>query len=566
MLSQLAIRNYAIVDQLDIEFRPGMSAITGETGAGKSIILGALGLALGDRADKDSVAGSASKADITAHFDLRDLHLASEWLREHELLSVDDTDSCMLRRVVSADGRSRAWVNGFPVTLQQLKTIGEMLIDIHSQHEHQSLLNRSTHLRLLDEFAAQQALAGEVRQLHRQWKSTRQQLEELRSDSEARLAQQQLVRYQLDELQALGLEEGELAALDQEYRELNSADQSLDTVRQLLEICSDNEQHNVLAAISRAQALLEDLPVLPASLAGTVELLSGAAIQIEEAVSEFNRSVDGFEANPQRLQEINQRMADIQALARKHRSRPEELAQLCVSLQEQLQGALDNEEALAQLEKQADALYASYRLKAAALSKQRKNAAERLASGINQQLAELGMPNARLQVQLTATPEDQHAATGLESVEFLVSTNPGQPAKPLIKIASGGELSRISLAIQVVTAKTSVIPTLVFDEVDVGIGGAVAKSVGRLLRELGEHGQVLSVTHQALVAAQAHQHLFVSKSSSKSAAAAAIKATRTTIRELSEQERVEEIARMLGGEQETGFSPESLAHAQELVR
>jgi DNA repair protein RecN (Recombination protein N) len=564
MLNQLAIRNYAIVEYLQMDFSPGMSAITGETGAGKSIILGALGLTLGDRGDKDSVASGAAKADITAQFDLRDLASATDWLTENELLSEAEPDICILRRIVASDGRSKAWVNGCPVTLQQLKIIGEMLIDIHSQHEHQSLLNRATHLRLLDDFAGQQPQAQKLRQLHRQWKDKQQQLEQLNAQAETVRAQHQLVRYQLEELQELALQTGELDSLQQEYLQLNNADTTLATAQQLLDLCSENEEQNILGAINQALAMVQGLPAIPPGLLITTELLNNAAIQIEEAVSELSRNIDGFEANPQRLEEINQRLADIQALARKHRVKPEELGELQINLQEQLQGALNNEEAAANLHKAEDALRREYLQLAATLSKLRRSAALRLASGINQQLTELGMANAKLEVEITPLDPRSPTPHGLESIEFLVSTNPGQAPKPLIKIASGGELSRISLAIQVITAKTSVIPTLVFDEVDVGIGGGVAKSVGRLLRELGEHGQVLSVTHQALVAAQAHQHLFVSKVAGKDSKGEAV--VTTQIRELNEQERIQEIARMLGGEADTGFSKESLAHAQELVR
>ncbi len=567
MLNQLAIRNFAIVDHLQMEFRPGMSAITGETGAGKSIILGALGLTLGDRADKDSVAAGAEKADITAQFDLRNLADATAWLDENELLSEAEPQSCILRRVVGNDGRSKAWVNGCPVTLQQLKIIGEMLIDIHSQHEHQSLLNRATHLRLLDDFAGLQSQATQLRQIHRQWRDKQQQRQQLLDQTNALTAQNQLLRYQVEELLELDLQQGELTALEQEYLTLNNADTTLATAQQLLDICSENENLNIVAALNQTISLLQSLPTMPAGLANTADLLSNAAIQVEEAVSELSRNIDSFEANPARLEQINQRLADIQALARKHRVKPEELETLQQNLQEQIQGAMNNEELIARLEKEEAGLLKEYLQLAETLSKQRTKAALELSKGINQQLTELGMANARLEIILNKVDGGSPAPHGLETAEFLVSTNPGQPAKSLIKIASGGELSRISLAIQVITAQTSATPTLVFDEVDVGIGGGVAKAVGRLLRELGEHGQVLSVTHQALVASQAHHHLYVSKAGSsngKDSKSAALVSTQ--IRELDEQERIREVARMLGGEAESGFTPESLAHAQELVR
>lgn len=564
MLTQLSIRHYAIVDHLEIEFRPGMSVITGETGAGKSIILGALGLTLGDRADKGIISSNASRADISAHFDATDQPLARAWLQENELLAGDDPHDCLLRRVVSDDGRSKAWVNGFPVTLQVLKTIGEMLIDIHSQHEHQSLLDRTTHLRLLDEFIGESALIEEVRRTARDWKKNRDRLEQLSQHSEEFSAQVQLIRYQIDELDELALEPGELQSLDEEYRRLNSADSTLAAAQQVLDLCCENDEHTLQRGLNQALHLLQELGGKTGALVPVAELLNTAAIQIDEAIVELRRSIDDFDANPVRLEEINQRLATIHQIARKHKLKPDELAQLHDSLRQQLEGFGNSDEALARLAAQDKELKRQYLQLAERLSQLRQRAGKRLAEQINLQIAELGMSNARLSVALTPGNGESPSMHGQESVEFLVSTNPGQEPRPLIKIASGGELSRISLAIQVITAQTSSTPTLVFDEVDVGIGGGVARSVGRLLRELGGRGQVLCVTHQAQVASQGHQHLFVSKLAQGANGDAAVTGTR--IRELDAEEKVREIARMLGGESEAdGFTPESLAHAQEML-
>ncbi|MDP1931263.1 MAG: DNA repair protein RecN [Gammaproteobacteria bacterium] len=564
MLTQLSIRHYAIVDHLEIDFRPGMTVITGETGAGKSIILGALGLTLGDRADKGIISSNASKADITAHFDTNDQPLARAWLEENELLTGDDQQECLLRRVVSDDGRSKAWVNGFPVTLQVLKTIGEMLIDIHSQHEHQSLLDRATHLRLLDEFIGDKALVEDLRQVVREWKKNRERLEELSQQSEEFSAQVQLISYQLNELDELALEAGELESLDEEYRRLNSADTTLAAAQQLLDMCCENDEHTLQRDLNQALHLLQELATRTRALDPVAELLNTASIQIDEAIVELRRSIDDFEANPLRLEEINQRLAAIHQIARKHRLKPDELASLHHRLRQQLDGFQHSDEALAQIAAQDRELKQRYLQLAEKLSQHRQNAGMRLAEQINLQIAELGMSNARLSVALTPGNSDNPSPHGLESVEFLVSTNPGQEPRPLLKIASGGELSRISLAIQVITAQTSSTPTLVFDEVDVGIGGGVARSVGRLLRELGGRGQVLCVTHQAQVASQGHQHLFVSKLVQSENGKAA--ATGTRIRELSSEEKIREIARMLGGESGSeDFTPESLAHAQEML-
>jgi DNA repair protein RecN (Recombination protein N) len=464
---------------------------------------------------------------------------------------------------VADDGRSRAWVNGFPVTLQVLKEIGEMLIDIHSQHEHQSLLNRATHLRLLDEFLGETALLDSVRRLSRDWRRNQDQLEALRQRSLDASAQVALLGFQLKELDDLDLQDGELIQLQAEYRHLSSADSMLATARQVLEVCSESDEQNLLSGLHHALGLLQELGARTDALAPVGELLNTATIQIEEAVSELRRTVDHFDANPQRLEQINQRLADIQLQARKHKVRAEDLPELRKRLSEQLSGYEHNDEALANCTAQDQQLRKDYLHHARQLSALRTRAATSLSAQINTQIAELGMSNARLSIALSPTGSDALSAHGLETVEFLVSTNPGQEPRPLIKIASGGELSRISLAIQVITAQTSATPTLVFDEVDVGIGGGVARAVGRLLRQLGERGQVLCVTHQAQVASQGHQHFFVSKAGAPGDA----ERVGTRIRTLTREEQVLEIARMLGGEsEEQGFTPESLAHAEEMLK
>jgi len=564
MLSQLTIAHYAIVDHLEIDFLSGMTAITGETGAGKSIILGALGLTLGDRSDKGVVSHGAKRADISALFDTSKLPYAQKWLKDNELLLDEEPETCLLRRVVSEDGRSKAWVNGFPVNLPVLKTIGEMLIDIHSQHEHQSLLNKATHQRQLDDFMGDASLAKEVRQLSKQWRGNRERLSALLEHSEESSAQAQLIRYQVTELDELGLEDGEIEALDDEYRRLNSADTTVTTAQQLLDLCQDNEDQTILSGINHALALLHELQAKTPSLDPIAELLGNAAVQVEEAVSDLRRQIDQFEANPERLEEINQRQADIHRIARKHKISPDQLGPLRADLQAQLDGLDNSEETIEALRKQDGALRLQYVAQAKVLSAHRTKAAAKLGTLINEQIASLGMSNASLKVALTPFESESPSPSGLESVEFLVSTNPGQEPRPLIKIASGGELSRISLAIQVITAQTSATPTLVFDEVDVGIGGSVARAVGKLLRQLGERGQVFCVTHQAQVASLGHHHLFVSKTAPDKKGERTL--TGTQITELTGDEQVKEIARMLGGESETqDFTPESLAHAQEML-
>lgn len=555
MLRQLSIKNYATVDSLNIEFQSGMSVITGETGAGKSIILGALGLTLGDRADKTVIRTGAAKADICAEFDTKGIKLATEWLTQHEL--DDEPGLCLLRRVVGSDGRSKGYINGSPVTMANLQELGEMLIDIHSQHEHQSLLHRSTHQRLLDEFAVKPALLEALHNNYKQWHQNFQRMELLRDRSEEHSAQTQLLSYQLSELDEMAIGENEVEELEAEFNILNNADESIASVQEALALCSggDDDSQNISSMLSHALAVLGDLSDADARINGIRNLLETANIQLDEAIGELRAFSDEFEADPQRLEAINTRLAALHSLARKHKVKPAELVAVAQSLREQL-GELENsDEELARLAKQDATLRKEHTVLAKEVSTQRAAGAKKLAQKVNSQLKQLGMPNASLEVKLSAVESKQPSQHGDEWVEFLVSTNPGQSAKPLIKIASGGELSRISLAIQVITAQTSHTPTLVFDEVDVGIGGGVARTVGELMRNLGKTTQILCVTHQAQVAGQGHHHFFVSKSSDK-------KSTLTQIVALSDKEKVREVARMLGGED---LSTESLAHAEQMV-
>ncbi|MFM1896757.1 MAG: repair protein RecN [Pseudomonadota bacterium] len=554
MLNQLVIRNYAIVDNLEMDYRPGMTVITGETGAGKSIILGALGLTLGDRADKTVVRSGADKADISALFQIADYPEVQAWLADHELQG-DDPHSCLLRRVVGEDGRSRAFINGAPVTLANLSELGDRLMDIHSQHEHQSLLKRTTHQRQLDAFGVPADLLEQLRRVWRQWHDNQQLIQQLSNQSRSQDAQMQLLGYQVRELDELALEPGEVGLLDAEFLQLNTADTTISVLQQVLSLCLDDEEHAVHQAIHRALTVLGDLPHLSPGLQAVVDLLNNALIHIEEAGDGLRQELERVEVNPQRLEEVNRRLAQIHAMARKHRVKPDELTVLHQDLARQVKAYENTDASLETLRKQDQALRRQYQDIAGQVSAKRHSAAQSLGKQINQQLKSLGMAEARLEVRLSPLEGDLPAAEGMETVEFLVSTNPGQPAKPLAKIASGGELSRISLAIQVITARTSKTPTLVFDEVDVGIGGGVAREVGKLLRQLGEHAQILCVTHQAQVASQGHQHYLVSKASRG-------KSTNTTITELVGEQKVREIARMLGGD---AFTEESLAHAEQMI-
>lgn len=552
MLVHLSIHNYAIVDHLDLELSAGMSAISGETGAGKSIMLDALGLCLGDRADSGVVRPGSDKADILASFDLADIPEARAWLAERDL---DSDGPCILRRVITAEGRSRGYINGSPCPQGDLKALGELLIDIHSQHEHQSLLKTDTHRRLLDEYAGSQELARQVQLAAQRWKQTRNELERISSQGDEQRARHQLLSYQLEELENLALGDNELEQLEQEHKALSNAESLLGACRQVLDLCSESDAGNVLSALTASLNRLGAFSGQGGALGETSNLLASAQIQIEEAVGELNRFIDHFDADPQRQQFLEERLDTIYTLARKHRIQPTELAALQQQLFEELEGLNADDEAGERLAEELTAYERHYQEKAAELSALRGNAAESLSAAVQQEMQALGMPGGRFSIQLQALESTEPNGNGLEAVEFLVSANPGQPLRGLAKVASGGELSRISLAIQVITAQTSRVPTLVFDEVDVGIGGPTAEVVGQLLRRLGERGQVLCVTHLPQVAAQGHQHLFVHKRRGEGA-------TSTAVSQLDESGRIEEIARMLGG---VDLTEESLAHARKMV-
>ena len=553
MLQQLTINNYAIVDSLEIELDPGMTVITGETGAGKSIMLDALGLTLGDRADREVIRGGAERADITACFTLPDNPDVTDWLQAHDFDSEDS--ACILRRVITRDGRSRAYINGQPTTLNNLRDLGEMLIDIHSQHEHQSLLKTATHQRLLDDYCGLQKSSAEVRSLASKWRRLNEELEQIRNKAEESNAQYQLLSYQVKELEELNLAEDELEALEEEHRKLSHGEESVVVNQQVLDLVSENDEFNLEQSLNKAIALLQDIPYASKQTEEACNLLNTALIQVEEAASALKHAIDQFEIDPQRLGEIDQRLALIHQLARKHHVPANELPALFLKLSDDLSGLSEADVQIELMAEELGRLHKQYAEKAASLSDDRDKGAKKLAREINAQLAKLGMEAASFSVALTRFSDNTPRPGGLEGIEFLVSTNPGQPPRPLVKVASGGELSRISLAIQVVTAQTSAIPTLVFDEVDVGIGGGVARAVGELLRKLGDRGQVLCVTHQPQVASQGHQHLYVSKSSDKDS-------TATQLQALSKKERIEEVARMLGGDE---ISEKSLAHAKELL-
>ncbi len=553
MLTHIQIRDFAIVQELELTLDKGMTVLTGETGAGKSILVDALGLVLGDRADSDIIRHGAERAELSVSFDIKDAPAARQWLEEQAL---DADGECHIRRVIARDGRSKGFINGRPLPLQSLRELGELLVDIHGQHEHQSLLRRDAQRQLLDDYAGHGTLVDEVAQDYRHWKNLNKELEELRRAAGERQAQLDLLRYQVRELETLGLGKDEVTELEAEHGRLANAEQLLEVCRNALVWLYEDEETSADSLLGRTLSELSALRHIDERLATACELLESTQIQVRESVDELRRYSDHVELDPERLQWVEQRLATIHDLSRKHRVAPEELYSLLEKLQYDLSSLENADVRFGELEKEVEAAAQTYRERACRLSESRAKAAKELAKGITGIMQQLGMPGGRFEVTLEPLDPEQFSATGMDRIELLVSANPGHPLRPLQKVASGGELSRISLAIQVITARSGRIPTLVFDEVDVGIGGGVAEIVGRQLHTLAKSRQVLCVTHLPQVAAQAHHHLQVSKQSTRNT-------TQTGIRGLSPTERVQEIARMLGGVE---ITEQTVAHAREMIQ
>ena len=556
MLTHLTVDNYAIAEHIEAEFTHGMTVLTGETGAGKSILLDALGLALGDRADASVVRTGADRAEIHAAFDIRDIKEAKAWLEARDLIAGDE---CLLRRTITSEGRSRGYINGQLATLHDLKAIGELLIDIYSQHAHQSLLQRAHQRKLLDACAGTESLADSVKTIAQQYQHCAEQLDRLNNQHDEVTARVQLLSYQVEELDKLDLGANELAALENERRTLANGEQILRNSQHALALCREGEI-NVVNILNQALKSLGELDAKQPSLLQAEDMLNTALIQVEEASHELQHYVDDFELDPQRLAEVEARLDAIYDIARKHRIQPQQLVDLHGELRAELTSVAGGSEHIEQLQNELKTLRADYDKQTQDLSKRRTQAAQKLQKQVEKQLQALAMGGCCFSVALTSRLIDGREmpvphAHGNEDIEFLISTNPGTPPQALNRIASGGELSRISLAIQVITAQTSAISTLVFDEVDVGIGGATAEVVGNLLRELGSRGQVLCVTHQPQVASKGHQHFSVEKIAEK-------KTVRTHLRKLNEGEKIEEIARMLGG---ITVTEQSRAHAKEML-
>lgn len=553
MLTHLYIRDFAIVAELSLEFGPGFTVLTGETGAGKSILIDALALALGDRAEAAQVIrAGCRRAEVSAAFALEAEQEAARWLEKNDLAA--EEGQCLLRRVLEADKPSKGYINGRPVPIQWLRELGERLVDIHGQHEHHSLLKREVQRELLDAYAGCEEAVARLRAHHRAWQEAAERLAALEREAGERESRLEWLRHQVQELEALGLRAEEIPALEDEHRRLAHGAQLLEGVQAVAQTLYDDEE-SLANALARAQSKLEGLARYDPALGEVAALLSEAAVPIEEAAARLHQYLDGLELDPARLQWVEGRIAALHDLSRKHKVRAEELPQVLERLRTELDDTANYDVNLARLKERIAAERNAYFGLAREISARRREAARKLGAAVSREMHELGMPGGRFEAALTALPEGEHAAYGLERIEFLVSANPGQPLRPLSKVASGGELSRISLALQVVAARLTRLPTLIFDEVDVGIGGRVAEIVGGKLRRLGASRQVIALTHLAQVAAQGQRHLKVAKQTAAGSVTAAVTP-------LSERERVMEIARMIGGVE---ISPKTVALATDML-
>jgi DNA repair protein RecN (Recombination protein N) len=551
MLTSLYVRHLAVVEEADIAFGPGLTVVSGETGAGKSLLVDALMLLAGARADSGIVRAGSDRAELAAEFDLADLPAARDWLKREEL---DEDGACQLRRVIRAEGSSRAWINGRPATIGQMGELATLLVEIHGQHEHQALLERSHQLNLLDAYAENDGRAAQVRELALQWRELGARIRKL-SGGEDREHRLELLRHELSELEKWALAPAELAELENSHKRLANASKLTEGITGVVDLLDGDSEFALRPSLSRAHAELSRLAALDDRLASLLELLDNAQIQLIEAVDGLGRYAQDVDLDPDRYAEVDAHLTRLHELSRKHRLPVAELDAKRLALQQELTELENAGEALDRLHTQRTQLQRDYDKAAEALGKARQIAAKRLGNEVSALMGELGMAGGVLQATLELSDSNDPDPQGRERCELLVSANPGQPPRPLRKVASGGELARISLAIEVATLGKDTIGCMVFDEVDTGIGGAVAEVVGQKLRALGAGCQVLCVTHLPQVAAQGHAHLRVSKH-------AASGSTQTRIEVLNTEGRRDELARMLGGVE---ITRETRAHAKKML-
>ena len=554
MLTQLTINNFAIVRQLEIELAKGMSVITGETGAGKSIAIDALGLCLGQRIETSMVREGQERAEICATFFIEPTNPAYQWLQEQELQDPDNPSDCILRRVINADGRSKAFINSTPVSASQLKEIGQYLIHINGQHASQLLLKNDYQLQLVDTFAHHHDLLVQMREDYRAWKNLQTQVKTFQQKVAENEAKKQLLQYQVEELDEFALRPNEYLELEEDQRRLSNSEQLTQLSQSALQLLSENETVSIDSMLYRATQYIDELNELDPRYVSVQTMLNDALIQVQEATSEVQHLASHIEQDPMLLQEIEQRLGQALQLARKHNVKPEELVEWHQKLKAELTALLDFSESEERLILEEKAAFEKMQHTAKQLHENRSQAAGKLAQQVTDSIKGLAMENAEFFIEVNSDLT-KVTANGADNIVFTLRSNLGQQAQPLAKVASGGELSRISLAIQVLTSDQSAIPTLIFDEVDVGISGKTASVVGKLLRQLGDKCQVLCVTHLPQVACHGHQQFNVEKFTVDDK-------TETKMTALSQEERVPALARLLGGSEITELA---LANAQEML-
>jgi len=552
MLLSLQVRDFAIIEQLDMEFAAGMTVLTGETGAGKSILVDALGLVLGERASGQPVRNGAVRAEFSAEFNISAMPEVKQLLEDQAL---EQDNLCLLRRVIGADGRSRAFINGNAATLQQLKLLGELLLDIHGQHFHQSLVRRPVQRELLDHYGGLSEQREAVEAAYAQWRVLADELQGLQDDESSRASRLELLQFQLSELDALALGSDEYEALLAERQKQLHGGRLAEGVTLALAVLADDDSGNAGSLVAEAERSIAAIQRYDGELLPVQQLLESAAIQLSEAVSALQHYAAALQLDPQRRDWIEERLDSIQAIARKHRIEPTQIPELHDELREQVERTLGAEERGQKLAQAVQQAKDNFLILARSLTVARGKAARRFAAAITETMNSLGMPGGKFAAQLTALSPDDPRPWGLDDIEFLISANPGQPMQAMARIASGGELSRMSLAIQVIASAGSKIPTMIFDEVDSGVGGSVAEMVGRRLQEVGAQRQVLCVTHLPQVASLGDIHFRISKVTDG-------KVTKTNVRKLADDERIQEIARMLGGVE---ITQKTVEHAAEML-
>ena len=551
MLQTLFVKNFAIVGDIEIALQPGMTVVSGETGAGKSLMVDALLLVTGARADSAFVRHGTDRAELSAGFDISSQPALQQWLADAEL---DEDGACQLRRVIRAEGSSRAWINGRPVTITQLRELGQQLVQVHGQHEHQALLERSHQLALLDAFGDHAPLLADIDAVVQRWREAGRKMDALAKgqDHEQRI---DWIAHQLAELDRHALPAEQIAELDAGHRRLAHAGQLMQACAAAADQLDGDNGINVLQLLSRAHADVQQMMRIDPALEPVAALLDTARIQVNEAHDSLVHYQDQLELDPQQLADADAKLATLHELARKHQLPMDQLLDHAQQLRGELEQLRDADHIIERLQAERAQANAEYHKLADELTARRSKVAARLAAAVSGIISELGMAGGALQIELEPTGRDTPDARGNERAEFLVAVNPGQPARPLRQVASGGELSRISLAIEVVAAGIDPVATMVFDEVDTGIGGAIAEVVGRKMRELGDQCQVLCVTHLPQVAALGHQHLAVRKGTGDDA-------VQVSVKTLDAKARADEIARMLGG---LKISEETLAHARQML-